>query len=307
MSSVLLRAPVPDDDLGVIALLQARDVADFGVPDYTLEDLHDDWRSSDFDLAADALVIEDQGEIVAFADVRQRGTLAVVAPAHEGRGVGTQLLAWTEARQRERGQPCRQWVAASNRRAESLLRGGGYLTVRSYWRMVRESDATPPPPIPPDGISVRLLDPDADAMALHRLDAASFATLPDYQPHTLVQFREDHLDAHDVAPELSLIASRDGEMVGFLLARTWEADQVGFIDILAVHPDHQGRGLGAFLLRTAFARFSGAGLREAQLGVASDNPKALRLYERVGMRRRFQVDTYERSADPAGPAAAGSG
>jgi hypothetical protein len=40
--------------------------------------------------------------------------------------------------------------------------------------------------------------------------------------------------------------------------------------------------------------FASAGLREAQLGVASDNPRALRLYERVGMSARFRVDTYQR-------------
>ena len=53
------------------------------------------------------------------------------------------------------------------------------------------------------------------------------------------------------------------------------------------------------MLGTAFARFAAVGLREAQLGVASDNPSALRLYERQGMRKRFRYDTYERAVfDP---------
>jgi ribosomal protein S18 acetylase RimI-like enzyme len=64
-----------------------------------------------------------------------------------------------------------------------------------------------------------------------------------------------------------------------------------------VHPEHRGRGLGAALLLDAFARFAAAGLTEAQLGVASDNPRALRLYERVGMYPRFQVDVYERPVE----------
>lgn len=41
-------------------------------------------------------------------------------------------------------------------------------------------------------------------------------------------------------------------------------------------------------------RFAAAGLMEAQLGVASDNPNALRLYERVGMSPRLRFYTYER-------------
>ena len=53
------------------------------------------------------------------------------------------------------------------------------------------------------------------------------------------------------------------------------------------------------MLETAFAGFAAAGLREAQLGVASDNPDALRLYERQGMAKRFRYDTYERAVvDP---------
>lgn len=91
------------------------------------------------------------------------------------------------------------------------------------------------------------------------------------------------------------MAEYDGRPVGFLLARRWRRERVGFVDLLGVHPDHRAGGLGSALLRTAYARFAAAGLREAQLGVASDNPKALRLYERLGMTARFRYDTYERS------------
>jgi ribosomal protein S18 acetylase RimI-like enzyme len=62
---------------------------------------------------------------------------------------------------------------------------------------------------------------------------------------------------------------------------------------LAVHPDAAGRGLGGTLLRAVFAAAAGAGAARVQLGVASDNPGATRLYERAGMTRRFRVDAYE--------------
>jgi ribosomal protein S18 acetylase RimI-like enzyme len=42
-----------------------------------------------------------------------------------------------------------------------------------------------------------------------------------------------------------------------------------------------------------FAAAARAGLARVQLGVASDNPNATRLYEKVGMTRRFRVDAYE--------------
>ncbi len=136
-----LRAPVPDDAPAALAVLVAREVADFGVPDYTLEDLLDEWRGSDLVLATDARVIEADGRIVAYGAVRRPGTLAVVAPEFEGRGIGARLLQWAEARERERGsERHRQWIAASNERAQALLRAAGYARARCYWRMACQLD-----------------------------------------------------------------------------------------------------------------------------------------------------------------------
>ena len=100
-----LRAPTFDDAPAVLAVLVARDVVDFGAPDYTLGDLHDEWSASDLDLAADVTVAEDDaGAIVGYAAIHRPGAFAVVAPDREGRGIGTRLLQWTEARERELGR-----------------------------------------------------------------------------------------------------------------------------------------------------------------------------------------------------------
>jgi SAM-dependent methyltransferase len=69
---------------------------------------------------------------------------------------------------------------------------------------------------------------------------------------------------------------------------------VGFVDLLAVAPEHQRQGIGTVLLQTAFAALAAAGLRHAQLMVASDNPRAIRVYERAGMEVQRQFDIYER-------------
>jgi len=220
--------------------------------------------------------------------------LIVVAPDHEGRGIGSGLLEWAERRERELGRTChRQWVAAGDQSAEALLRRAGYTRVRSYWRMVRELvDEPAPAPLP--GLTLRPPEVDRDAEALHALDAASFAATADYRPESFEEFRAEHLLAHDLDPALSAVAEDGERIVGFLLARNRPDEGVGFIDLLAVAPDRQRQGLGAMLLRTAFAACAASGLREAQLGVASDNPRALSLYERVGMSPRFRSDIYER-------------
>jgi len=111
-------------------------------------------------------------------------------------------------------------------------------------------------------------------------------------------FYEEHLEAHDHDDQLSLVAERRGELVGFLLARRWQQEGLGYVDILAVRPGCQGQGIGSALLQSAFARFAAAGLRGAQLGVASVNPRALALYQRLGMQERSRWDVYDRQACP---------
>jgi mycothiol synthase len=292
---VRFRAPTLDDAPAVMAVLEARDRADLGAPDYTLEELREEWNLSEVKLADDALVAEtDDGRIVAYGIVRRPGTLAIVHPDHEGQGIGSRLLEWSERRAREQGRDQhRQWIAGTNARAVALLRGAGYEYARTYSRMARGLGRVVSPGAPPAGVRLRALDVDRDAIAVHALDAASFGGLPDYQPESFDQFSEEHLHAHDLDPRLSPVALAGGDIVGFVLSRRWR-ERIGFVDILAVHPDQQHRGIGNALLLAAFAAFADAGLREAQLGVASDNPRALRLYKRAGMTPRFRFDTYER-------------
>ena len=185
-------------------------------------------------------------------------------------------------------------MAAENQSARTLLTAAGYSMARSYWRMVCSLTDMGPAVPAPAGFVLRAVDIARDAVSLHAVDAASFGGRPDYVAETLGEFREEHLEAHDFDSALSRVAERDGALVGFLLARRVVDDAVAFVDILAVDPRHQRRGLGTALLGSAFAAFAGAGLREAQLGVASDNPLALRVYERAGMTVRFQFDIYER-------------
>jgi mycothiol synthase len=294
---VRLRAPNPEDAAGVFVVWRDRDLADFGTPDCALEDVHDEWRATDFDLAADARLCEDEeGRIAGYASVRLPVTYAATAPDCEGLGVEDLLLRWAEQRQREVGwERHRQAIASSNASAKALLEGAGYAWVRSHWRMELILDDSLQVPPTPAGVSFRPLDPHVDAEALYELDRASFADVAETQPESPREFAERHLQAHDLDAGLSTVASRGPRTIGFLLARRWREERVGYVDILAVAPDEQGQGLGGALLRHAFVMFRSADLAKAQLGVAADNLKALQLYERAGMTARFQIDTYERA------------
>src|ERR1700733_5644680 len=116
MAPMRYRAPVSPDAPAVLAVLSAREAADFGASVFGLEDLRDEWQGSELDLERDARVVEaERGQLVAYVAVRRHGTLVAVAPDHEGRGIGTRLLEWAERREREQGHPLhRQWVGAAN-------------------------------------------------------------------------------------------------------------------------------------------------------------------------------------------------
>jgi mycothiol synthase len=305
---VKLRAPSQADLPAVFAVLEARDRADLGVPDFTLEDLRDRWGAEEFSLAHDARVVEGEtGEICGYGEVTTPGARCVVAPGHEGMGIGRRLDAWAEEREREQGRPLhRRIIASTDQAGRRRLLGAGYSFARSYIRMRRSLEPRAPapeagsplgPPSPGSGVHLRELDPDRDGPGVHALDDAAFKAAPDYNAESYVAFRDEHLGAHDFDPALSRVAWSGDRIVGILLTRRWAEESAGFVDILAVHPDMQGRGIGAAMLGEAFAAYAEAGLSEACLGVSSQNPGARRLYERLGMSPHFRHDIYERPVD----------
>jgi ribosomal protein S18 acetylase RimI-like enzyme len=150
-------------------------------------------------------------------------------------------------------------------------------------------------PRAPSGIVFDRLDVAHDARAVHAAVVAAFAQSPDYQPSEFEAFRDEHLDVPDLDPALSRVARRGDALAGFILCRRWEGG-IGHVDLLAVAQPERGQGLGAALLSAAFAGFADIGLREAQLEVASDNPRALRIYERAGMVPLQQLDVFEKPA-----------
>ena len=297
-AELTLRAPTQADAEAVTAVVVARDIADLGAPDFSIDDLRDDWSAPGFDLNCDAALVQAGSEVVGYATVRPPGSLVVVSPAHERRGIGALLLRWTERREREWGRDRhRQWLASTNLRGREFLLAAGYSYVRSYSRMTIELTAGMNSRSPPPGHSFRPVDPDRDHEQLHALSSASFAVNPDFRPESLDAFRSEHLEAHDFVAALSIAAYADEQITGFLLSRNFTVENAGFIDLLGVAPQHQRQGLATAMLLTAFAQYAAAGLSRAQLGVASDNPRALALYTRAGMREQFRYDTYERFYD----------
>jgi mycothiol synthase len=291
---VALRPSSRDDDDDVLRVLAAREARDFGVADFIRGFLLERWREQGFDPQHDAVVARDGEAVVGYAGLFEHGALVFVDPGHERQGVGTRLREWAEAQALERRRSHhRQVIAQRNDGGGALLTQAGYRRVRSVIQMTKSLEAVAPAPPPPAGITLAPLDVAADGRALHVADTASFAGNADYEPTSFESFEQEHLRSPYLDPGVSRVARRGDAIAGFTLCRR-NPEGSGYVDLLAVDPSERGRGLGATLLLTAFEGFARAGLPEAWLDVASDNPRGLRLYHRVGMSERLLVDVYEK-------------
>lgn len=92
-----------------------------------------------------------------------------------------------------------------------------------------------------------------------------------------------------VAPANSvlLIAEVDGRVIGIagLRGRTLEQEaHVGHVQV-SVDRDHRGKGIGRLLLQRLFAWAPARGATRLEIQALTNNPGAIRLYERVGFVR----------------------
>jgi mycothiol synthase len=300
-----MRAPGQDEAQAVTDLVVACDVHELGVPDFELDDLLTDWNMPGFDRALDAVVVEEDGRLVAYAAfIRNDYVDVYVHPEARNRGLGALLLEWSERRGRERTSPEQevrigQVVTSTNADAQRLLESRGYTPVRTYWRMTMPLEDRPPPPVWPDGVIVRTFDQERDTRAVYSLIQDAFG---DNERHTAESFEEWQafmIDREAFEPGLWFIAESKGEIVGCVLCPNYEDE--GWIRQLAVSREWRRRGLGTALLRQAMSEFTRRGRKELGLVVDSWNRTgAKELYERAGMIVEREHVRYEKTlADSA--------
>ncbi len=245
------------------------------------------------------------GEVVGFAVAYPETATALghvsmvaVAPHHQGRGVGSALAAHTVGELRRAGMAYGlgvTYTVAAHDPARRVLGKAGL-----------ESMAIQPVQfvLPLDGVTADGAPPgvrpaeDADVGRCRAIGMEAFQPVfasfeREYGVDLYPRLRPDGEQAHADYIESACtdedkdtwVLERDGGVAGFVVLTTDEQG-VGRIELLAVDPAQQRRGVGKTLNRFALGRLAAAGMAYAVVGTGNDpgHAAARASYEAVGFR-----------------------
>lgn len=310
------RRPTLDDVPAILRVVHAADTFAVGYPDFDADDVTAALTDDHVDPARDSwLVTDPDGTVVGWAILANptgvgREWVEVYVDPERGTALRAPLLARQldriAERAAERGLPAltvRAGVCAPETRWAAELAEAGFTRIKRYVRMTRPLADLPAEPPPPAGVTVRPLRPgdEADLREFHRIYDAAFRDTADYEPRDFDAWRQ-RLGAAGVAWDEWFVAEVDGVPAGALQSSDQALDQdTGWVKTLSVLPGQRRRGVGAALLRRAFAVYAAKGRTAAGLGVDLANPTApVTLYRSVGLREVRWTDLYERSVPATG-------
>lgn len=96
-----------------------------------------------------------------------------------------------------------------------------------------------------------------------------------------------------------LVAERDGEVLGYVYAAiepaSWKdlRDRAGYVHDVFVTEDHRGHGVAETLIAASIDWLRVRGMPRVLLGTAAQNPRAQRLFQRLGFRATMIEMTKE--------------
>ena len=303
----LVRPPTMNDLEAVHALLEVCDIAEYGVPDITLEDLRTLWLGPTFNMATDAwMVIAPGDRLISYADVEHRQhvriyTLVRVLPEYAGQGIEEYLLQlaedWAQGQIPLAKPGVRMtlfsWTSNLNDAMQQSILRVGFTEVRRSWRMEIEMSEAPFAPEWPDHVTVRTFIPGQDDRTAYAAVDEAFQDHWGHMEGNFDEWKHWTIERENFDPSLWYLAFEGDEIAGASLC-TYQMDD-GWVDTLAVRRPWRRKGLGMALLLHSFGEFSRRGKYKVGLGVDSQNlTGATRLYERAGMHVARLYISYEK-------------
>ncbi len=274
----------------------------------TPEDLSNEWKSEDFNLERDALLVETQdGHVVGYEefydekdhyDLRTDG---YVHPSYLGLGIGTALLRKIDERAQAESALAEPGVRVFMRSgidnkdvaAHSLHKTEGFVPIRYSWRMEIKLQGAPSLVDFPRGVELRPFIKEEHAAAVWQADNEAFRDHWGSHDSTFEDWSRRKFDRSDFDPSLWMIAWDGDQIAGYSQNRYRMG--IGWIGTLGVRRPWRKQGLGLALLQYSFGEFYKRGMTTIGLGVDASNPTgATRLYQRAGMYVASEFATYEK-------------
>jgi mycothiol synthase len=234
-----------------------------------------------------------------------------VHPQYRGRGLGSFILQWMEARacqilsELEEGRPGVLRIDFYDRGddAVALFEEQGYRMAFAEDEMRR--DLRDPVPVVdlPAGMTFADWSPQRAGLFFEAYRDA-FRERPRFPHWSEETWRHNFTVGAGFRPDLSLLLLEDAEPVGFAICYVEmeaapEGDGEGWIVQMGVRPAWRRRGLGSALLLAAMNRFQTESLRWAVLDVDVDNVGAARLYRRLGFEHYRRYTSYQKAVRKA--------
>lgn len=297
-----LRPVSAEDAERINQLICESDIADYGEPDFSVEDLHADWRRSGFQLERDAwLIVASEGVPVAYGNVYDNGDVVRVDPTTcvhpQSRECGLEEILIRRAEEWTRTfstAKTLQWIVndAQSRWTKRFETRGYYITRHDY---VMEIAMKEPPPLPglAQGFEMRAFERGHDERSAWACLQESFR---DHRGHSDMEYPDwatGFFDHANWSSEFSTVVMQETEMVA--AAMVFNFENGGWIRQLGVRRPWRQQGLGLAMLHHIFGACYARGITRVGLGVDAENlTGATRLYERAGMKVKEHFMRYEK-------------
>jgi GNAT superfamily N-acetyltransferase len=217
-----------------------------------------------------------------------------VDPAYGGRGIGTALLAWNEARLREIAsehdvpdQRFEVWANDRNLAATALIRDAGYEPVTYSADMVRPSVENLPDHPLPEGLEIRPVR-EEDMRTIWEADVEAFRDHWGFVEHTEADYQRFLADPY-LDTSLWKIAWDEegvaGQVKSFIDTAQNEEHGIrrGWTESISTARRWRRRGVAKALIVESIRELAARGMTEVALGVHTENPNgAFDLYAGLG-------------------------
>jgi ribosomal protein S18 acetylase RimI-like enzyme len=214
-----------------------------------------------------------------------------VHPDYRRRGLGTFLIAWAEDRAEQVANSTSLVISNESltEDADKIYARHGYSQDFAENMMVRDlNQPIPSAPLPENIMTVHWTPGTmGQFFAAYR---GSFADRPGFPDPPAEEWIGEHNEEPDFRPDISMVALADNAPIAFVTC--FVLSRLGWIGQIGVIPTWRKRGVADTLLVRVMEGFRAERYDTAGLHVNINNPRAAKVYERLGFVKRLQRTRY---------------